>query len=206
MSFFPVLDDGILSESKWLLDLGLMPNSNSATRAIGYRQVNTHLLCCIFLKTSSWFLWIFFDLRNGAVEEKVWFWFCCFSNFQAMEYLLRSREDRGWNPSRDFYSFLSDFQKASRLVILPLKTIWFSIDIVFCWQYCLHLLFTPYFLFAFAKLLNMFMFHFFFFFFAFVFFNIYLALIIFSDAHIIDDFDVVLHLALTGRWLFPVRS
>ncbi|KAL3508741.1 hypothetical protein ACH5RR_028142 [Cinchona calisaya] len=31
-------DDGILSEAKWLLDLGLLPNSNSATRAIGYRQ------------------------------------------------------------------------------------------------------------------------------------------------------------------------
>lgn len=31
--------DGILSEARWLLDSGLLPNSNSATRAIGYRQV-----------------------------------------------------------------------------------------------------------------------------------------------------------------------
>uniref|UniRef100_A0A2N9EYH4 tRNA dimethylallyltransferase 9 n=1 Tax=Fagus sylvatica TaxID=28930 RepID=A0A2N9EYH4_FAGSY len=31
--------DGILSEARWLLDTGLLPNSNSATRAIGYRQV-----------------------------------------------------------------------------------------------------------------------------------------------------------------------
>ncbi|EOY13195.1 Isopentenyltransferase 9 isoform 2 [Theobroma cacao] len=31
--------DGILSEARWLLDMGLQPNSNSATRAIGYRQV-----------------------------------------------------------------------------------------------------------------------------------------------------------------------
>ncbi|KAL6199089.1 hypothetical protein ACLB2K_028876 [Fragaria x ananassa] len=30
--------DGILSEARWLLDVGLLPNSNSATRAIGYRQ------------------------------------------------------------------------------------------------------------------------------------------------------------------------
>ncbi|GLU05976.1 hypothetical protein SLE2022_230480 [Rubroshorea leprosula] len=31
--------DGILSEARWLLDVGLNPNSNSATRAIGYRHV-----------------------------------------------------------------------------------------------------------------------------------------------------------------------
>ncbi|KAL6999591.1 tRNA dimethylallyltransferase 9 [Sarracenia purpurea var. burkii] len=31
--------DGVLSEARWLLDIGLLPNSNSATRAIGYRQV-----------------------------------------------------------------------------------------------------------------------------------------------------------------------
>lgn len=31
--------DGILPEARWLLDIGLLPNSNSATRAIGYRQV-----------------------------------------------------------------------------------------------------------------------------------------------------------------------
>lgn len=34
--------DGILSEARWLLDVGLLPNSNSATRAIGYRQVYLH--------------------------------------------------------------------------------------------------------------------------------------------------------------------
>ncbi|CAL5403056.1 unnamed protein product [Camellia sinensis] len=34
--------DGILSEARWLLDIGLLPNSNSATRAIGYRQENKH--------------------------------------------------------------------------------------------------------------------------------------------------------------------
>lgn len=37
--FFSVGSDGILSEARWLLDNGLLPNSNSATRAIGYRQV-----------------------------------------------------------------------------------------------------------------------------------------------------------------------
>ncbi|GFZ05132.1 isopentenyltransferase 9 [Actinidia rufa] len=31
--------DSLLSEARWLLDIGLLPNLNSATRAIGYRQV-----------------------------------------------------------------------------------------------------------------------------------------------------------------------
>ncbi|XP_052178285.1 tRNA dimethylallyltransferase 9 isoform X2 [Diospyros lotus] len=38
--------DGILSEARWLLDIGLLPNSNSATRAIGYRQAMEYLLRC----------------------------------------------------------------------------------------------------------------------------------------------------------------
>ncbi|MBA0721757.1 hypothetical protein Golax_009263, partial [Gossypium laxum] len=35
---FNDITDGILSEARWLLETGLLPNSNSATRAIGYRQ------------------------------------------------------------------------------------------------------------------------------------------------------------------------
>ncbi|KAE8124735.1 hypothetical protein FH972_019592 [Carpinus fangiana] len=38
--------DGILSEARWLLDTGLLPNSNSATRAIGYRQAMEYLSHC----------------------------------------------------------------------------------------------------------------------------------------------------------------
>ncbi|XP_062168810.1 tRNA dimethylallyltransferase 9 [Alnus glutinosa] len=38
--------DGILSEARWLLDTGLLPNSNSATRAIGYRQAMEYLSQC----------------------------------------------------------------------------------------------------------------------------------------------------------------
>ncbi|XP_057458366.1 tRNA dimethylallyltransferase 9 isoform X2 [Lotus japonicus] len=37
---------GILLEAQWLLDIGLHPNSNSATRAIGYRQGMEYLLTC----------------------------------------------------------------------------------------------------------------------------------------------------------------
>ncbi|XP_008811491.1 tRNA dimethylallyltransferase 9 isoform X3 [Phoenix dactylifera] len=38
--------EGLLSESSWLLDIGLRPNMNSATRAIGYRQAMEYLLSC----------------------------------------------------------------------------------------------------------------------------------------------------------------
>ncbi|KAL9322178.1 hypothetical protein ACSQ67_010231 [Phaseolus vulgaris] len=38
--------DGILSEAQWLLDTGLHPNSNSATKAIGYRQAMEYLQSC----------------------------------------------------------------------------------------------------------------------------------------------------------------
>ncbi|KAL4204633.1 hypothetical protein AMTRI_Chr01g132970 [Amborella trichopoda] len=37
---------GILFEASWLLDMGLLPNTNSATRAIGYRQSMEYLLNC----------------------------------------------------------------------------------------------------------------------------------------------------------------
>ncbi|XP_010279080.1 PREDICTED: tRNA dimethylallyltransferase 9 isoform X2 [Nelumbo nucifera] len=63
--------DGILAEATWLLDTGLLPNSNSATRAIGYRQ--------------------------------------------AMEYLVKCRQQQGHSSAQDFYAFLSEFQKSSRL-------------------------------------------------------------------------------------------
>nr|DAD21155.1 TPA_asm: hypothetical protein HUJ06_022618 [Nelumbo nucifera] len=62
--------DGILAEATWLLDTGLLPNSNSATRAIGYRQ--------------------------------------------AMEYLVKCRQQQGHSSAQDFYAFLSEFQKSSR--------------------------------------------------------------------------------------------
>ncbi|KAJ4908231.1 tRNA dimethylallyltransferase 9 [Raphanus sativus] len=38
--------NGVLSEARWLLDLGLLPNTNSATRAIGYRQAMEYLSKC----------------------------------------------------------------------------------------------------------------------------------------------------------------
>ncbi|KAL8131550.1 tRNA dimethylallyltransferase 9 [Apium graveolens] len=79
--------DGILSEAKWLLDIGLQPNTNSATRAIGYRN--------------------------------------------AMEYLLHCKE-RGGSSTRDFYTFLSGFQKASRNFAKRQLT-WFRNEPIYNW-------------------------------------------------------------------------
>ncbi|CAL8150935.1 unnamed protein product [Prunus armeniaca] len=79
--------DGILSEARWLLDSGLLPNSNSATRAIGYRQ--------------------------------------------AMEYLLMCRQQGGSSP-REFFNFLSEFQKASRNFAKRQLT-WFRNESIYHW-------------------------------------------------------------------------
>ncbi|XAR56484.1 tRNA dimethylallyltransferase [Bertholletia excelsa] len=80
--------DGILSEARWLLDIGFLPNSNSATRAIGYRQ--------------------------------------------AMEYLLKCREQGGWSSTKDFYTLLSEFQKASRNFAKRQLT-WFRNEPIYQW-------------------------------------------------------------------------
>ncbi|KAJ6301722.1 hypothetical protein OIU77_015938 [Salix suchowensis] len=80
--------NGVLTEAKWLLDEGLLPNSNSATRAIGYRQ--------------------------------------------AMEYLLRCREDGGRTSAGEFYAFLSEFQKASRNFAKRQMT-WFRNEHIYHW-------------------------------------------------------------------------
>lgn len=80
--------DGILSEAKWLLDIGLSPNSNPATRAIGYRQ--------------------------------------------AMEYLLRCREQGGESSPREFLAFLSEFQQASRNFAKRQLT-WFRAEEIYHW-------------------------------------------------------------------------
>uniref|UniRef100_A0A5B6ZFN3 tRNA dimethylallyltransferase n=1 Tax=Davidia involucrata TaxID=16924 RepID=A0A5B6ZFN3_DAVIN len=80
--------DGILSEARWLLDMGLLPNSNSATRAIGYRQ--------------------------------------------AMEYLLKCQKQGGWSSARDFYAFLTEFQKASRNFAKRQLT-WFRNEPIYHW-------------------------------------------------------------------------
>ncbi|GAB4846551.1 tRNA dimethylallyltransferase 9 [Ancistrocladus abbreviatus] len=79
--------DGILSEAKWLLDIGLLPNTNSATRAIGYRQ--------------------------------------------AMDYLLKCRE-QGGSSAKDFFAFLSEFQKASRNFAKKQMT-WFRNELIYHW-------------------------------------------------------------------------
>ncbi|KAF7836663.1 tRNA dimethylallyltransferase 9 isoform X1 [Senna tora] len=104
--------DGILSEAGWLLKMGLHPNSNSATRAIGYRQVHPVR-----------------DIRN--------IFFLCFglaliSFGHAMEYLLRCRQHGGQSSAGEFYEFLSEFQKASRNFAKRQLT-WFRNEHIYHW-------------------------------------------------------------------------
>ncbi|XP_010520596.1 PREDICTED: tRNA dimethylallyltransferase 9 [Tarenaya hassleriana] len=80
--------DGVLFEAGSLLDIGLLPNSNSATRAIGYRQ--------------------------------------------AMEYLLRCRQQHGSSNPGEFYRFLNEFQKASRNFAKRQMT-WFRNEPIYHW-------------------------------------------------------------------------
>ncbi|KAK6946650.1 hypothetical protein RJ641_000123 [Dillenia turbinata] len=80
--------DGLLAEVRWLLDVGLLPHSNSATRAIGYRQ--------------------------------------------AMEYLLRCRQQGGRSSPSEFYNFLFEFQKASRNFAKRQMT-WFRNETIYHW-------------------------------------------------------------------------
>eukprot|EP01018_Ginkgo_biloba_P000811 Gb_23529 [translate_table: standard] len=79
---------GLLAEASWLLDLGILPNTSCASRAIGYRQ--------------------------------------------AMEYLLRCREAGGASSEKEFYAFLSDFQKASRNFAKRQYT-WFRNEPLYQW-------------------------------------------------------------------------
>ncbi|XP_020587236.1 tRNA dimethylallyltransferase 9 [Phalaenopsis equestris] len=72
--------EGLLSEASWLLDIGLRPNLNSATRAIGYRQAMEYLLECRNCRGRSTadsfnaFLYEFQKAsRNFAKRQMTWF-------------------------------------------------------------------------------------------------------------------------------------
>ncbi|TMX00698.1 hypothetical protein EJD97_000318 [Solanum chilense] len=96
--------DGILSEARWLLDVGLLPNSNSATRAIGYRQAMEYLLRC--REYGGWssagdfheFLSEFQkESRNFAKRQMTWF-----RNEQIYEWIDASK------PLEKVLSFICD--------------------------------------------------------------------------------------------------
>lgn len=130
--------DGILSEAQWLLNIGLHPNSNSATKAIGYRQVylvGIHIKghgtsppcptldpCMLDGDISQFFFIVNFVLvftcslylLDGLIQ---WFLIalCLYNSlYQAMEYLIKCRLQGGQSSVREFFDFLYEFQKASR--------------------------------------------------------------------------------------------
>lgn len=72
--------EGLLSEASWLLNIGLRPNTNSATRAIGYRQTMEYLLECRShggRSTSESFNAFLYEFqkasRNFAKRQMTWF-------------------------------------------------------------------------------------------------------------------------------------
>jgi tRNA dimethylallyltransferase len=72
--------NGLLSEAAWLLDIGLKPDMNSATRAIGYRQAMAYLSNCRKRggKSSAEYFYDFLSTfqkasRNFAKRQVIWF-------------------------------------------------------------------------------------------------------------------------------------
>ncbi|CAL5405924.1 unnamed protein product [Camellia sinensis] len=108
--------DGILSEARWLLDIGLLPNSNSATRAIGYRQKRS----VEFVKMGN--LVHEAPVKARSTVDKI---------YAAMEYLLGCKQ-RGGSSSEEFYAFLCEFQKASRNFAKRQLT-WFRNERIYHW-------------------------------------------------------------------------
>lgn len=110
--------EGLLSEASWLLDIGLHPSTNSATRAIGYRQAMEYLLSCREAKSCSAEGFIDFlsefqkASRNFAKRQMTWF-----RNEKIYHWLDASR------PMREVIDFVcSVYQEAGTgKVIVPQK-------------------------------------------------------------------------------------
>ncbi|KAL2652879.1 hypothetical protein R1flu_021007 [Riccia fluitans] len=72
--------EGLLREASWLLDLGILPNSSSPSRAIGYRQTMEYLTQCRMsggVSTVTQFLEFLQEFqrasRNYAKRQLTWF-------------------------------------------------------------------------------------------------------------------------------------
>ncbi|KAL3684672.1 hypothetical protein R1sor_002694 [Riccia sorocarpa] len=72
--------EGLLREASWLLDLGILPNSSSPSRAIGYRQTMEYLTQCRMsggVSTVEQFLEFLQEFqkasRNYAKRQLTWF-------------------------------------------------------------------------------------------------------------------------------------
>ncbi|CAA7396030.1 unnamed protein product [Spirodela intermedia] len=107
---------GILSEASWLLDQGLLPNTTSATRAIGYRQAMDYLLHCRHLRgqCSPGDFYAFLGefqkaSRNFSKRQITWF-----RSEQIYQWLDASK------PMEDVLSFICDsFHDPSGKLTVP---------------------------------------------------------------------------------------
>ncbi|XBI42459.1 tRNA dimethylallyltransferase 9-like [Triticum dicoccoides] len=106
---------GLLSEASWLLDVGLQPNMNSATRAIGYRQTMEYLVHCRQNGGSSSpeefleFLTKFQQTsRNFSRRQMTWF-----RNEKIYQWVDASQ------PFEEIVQFICDAYNGSDAMVLP---------------------------------------------------------------------------------------
>jgi len=103
--------NGILAEASWLLDMGILPNTTCASRAIGYRQAMEYLFRC--------------RQERGASSEKEFYAFL--SEFQTASRNFAKRQ-LTWFRNEPLYQWLNASQPLEKLVNFIVDTYHDSAD------------------------------------------------------------------------------
>lgn len=103
--------NGILAEASWLLDMGILPNTTCASRAIGYRQAMEYLFRC--------------RQERGVSSEKEFYAFL--SEFQTASRNFAKRQ-LTWFRNEPLYQWLDASQSLEKLVKFIVDTYHDSAD------------------------------------------------------------------------------
>lgn len=103
--------NGILAEASWLLDMGILPNTTCASRAIGYRQAMEYLFRC--------------RQERGVSSEKEFYAFL--SEFQTASRNFAKRQ-LTWFRNEPLYQWLNASQPLEKLVNFIVDTYHDSAD------------------------------------------------------------------------------
>lgn len=103
--------NGILAEASWLLDMGILPNTTCASRAIGYRQAMEYLFRC--------------RQERGVSSEKEFYAFL--SEFQTASRNFAKRQ-LTWFRNEPLYQWLDASQSLEKLVNFVVDTYHDSAD------------------------------------------------------------------------------
>lgn len=103
--------NGILAEASWLLDMGILPNTTCASRAIGYRQAMDYLFRC--------------RQERGVSSEKEFYAFL--SEFQTASRNFAKRQ-LTWFRNEPLYQWLNASQPLEKLVNFIVDTYHDSAD------------------------------------------------------------------------------